>query len=304
MMMWLWLSVISALLLGMYDVVKKLAVRNNGVLEVLFCATGLSALLLAPVLISSISGRALFPGELWQLDIGTLQLHLKLFLKSIIVTVSWICGIVALKHLPITTVGIVKASRPVFILLGCLLIFGERLNIVQWAGVSIAIAALYLLSRSSKDEGIVFRSNKWVWCLFGAVVSGVVSALIDKYLMKDIQPLFVQSWCDLYITLILAVCIVLQKRFFSKGGGKPSGIRWDWNLLLIALFITASDFCYFQSLTIDGSLLSVISMIRRSSVLVTFVFGAVLFHENRLRAKGLEMLLLLAGIALLMIGSY
>lgn len=304
MMLWLWLSVISALLLGMYDVVKKLAVKNNGVLEVLFCATGISTLLLSPVLISSISGNALFSGDLWKLGPGPLSLHLKLFLKSSIVTISWICGIIALKHLPITTVGIVKASRPVFILLGCLLIFGERLNIVQWGGVCVAIAALYLLGRSSKNEGIVFSSNKWVWCLFGSVVSGVASALIDKYLMKDVQPLFVQAWCDLYITLILAVCLAVQRGFLRRRGGKVSGIKWDWNLLLIALFITASDFCYFFSLTFDGSLLSVISMIRRSSVLVTFVFGAVLFRENKLKAKGLEMLLLLAGMVLLMLGSY
>ncbi len=287
---WLWLSVVSALLLGLYDVAKKDAVRKNGVLEVLLLATGFSTLLLSPVLFS-------FPG-------GTLHLHLKLVFKSMLVTASWICGIVALKHLPLTTVGIVKASRPVFVLLGCLLIFGERLNLTQWAGVVTAVVALYLLSRSSREEGIVFSGNKWVWCLFGAVAFGVVSALFDKYLMRDVNPLFVQSWCDFYITAILALIVILRRKYLRYEGDEVQPVRWDWSIVLIAVFITVSDFCYFYSLSLDGSLLSVISMLRRSSVLVTFAFGALLFKEGKLRAKGLEMILLLCGMALLMFGSY
>lgn len=284
-MMWLWTSVLSALLLGFYDVAKKKAVSVNGGLDVLLVSTGISSLLLMPILFASDTPS------------GTLDEHIFLVLKSFLVAGSWICGIVALKHLPLTTVGIVKASRPVFVLLGCLLIFSEKLNFLQWGGILTAIVALALLGRSSRNEGISFVHNRWAWCLFGSVFFGVVSALLDKYFLLDHEPLFIQAWCNVYITVILGVAMLFQ-------GKRNTGFKWDWSILLISVFLTLSDFLYFYSLSCDGSLLSVVSMLRRSSVIVTFICGAILFKERNIGAKGLEMLLLLSGMMLLLFGSY
>jgi len=283
-LIWLWTSMLSALLLGFYDVAKKNAVSKNGGLVVLFVSTAISSLFFVPLLLTS------------EIPTGSLDDHIFFFFKSLLVSGSWICGIIALKHLPLTTVGIVKASRPVFVLLGCLLIFSERLNFVQWGGIVIAILALTLLGRSSRTEGISFVNNKWVYCLFGSVLFGVVSALLDKYYLTTHEPLFVQAWCNMYITLIMGVGLLFT--------GNKGRFQWDWSILLISVFLTISDFLYFYSLSCDGSLLSVVSMLRRSSVIVTFVCGAILFKEKNLRAKGLEMLLLLSGMMLLLLGSY
>lgn len=45
-------------------------------------------------------------------------------------------------------------------------------------------------------------------------------------------------------------------------------------------------------------------MIRHSSVIVSFACGALLFGERNLRAKFLDLLLILAGMVLLYIGSH
>jgi len=298
-MLWLWTSVLSALLLGLYDVAKKKAVSVNGGLEVLLVSTAISTLFFIPFLLSAVFGWGLVPsGSLLSFDSGSLDEHLFMFMKSLLVSGSWICGIVALKHLPLTTVGIVKASRPVFVLLGCMLIFSERLNLCQWGGIIIAIVSLALLGLSSRQEGISFVSNRWVYCLFGSVLFGVVSALLDKYFLADHDPVFVQAWCNLYITAIMGVILLFS------GLRSRTRFQWDWSILLISVFLTVSDFLYFYSLSCDGSLLSVVSMLRRSSVIVTFVCGALFFKEKNIRAKGLEMLLLLSGMMLLLVGSY
>ena len=306
-MIWLWTSIASALLLGCYDIAKKQALRRNGVLEVLLIATALSTLFFVPFLLSSLFGWGWGEGTLFEIPSAPLKVHLQLMVKSLLVAASWIFGILGLKHLPLTTVGIIKASRPVFILLGCLVIFSERLNAVQWIGVLVAVSALWLLSRSSRQEGIYFHSNKWIWCMAGSVLFGVISALVDKYIMLQQPPVFVQGWCDLYITLILAVAVLVFRhlaRRRKEGADAPLPLRPDWALLLIALFLTVSDFLYFYSLSCEGSLLSVVSMLRRSSVIVTFLGGAILFREGNLRAKAWEMVMLLAGMALLLYGSY
>ena len=95
--------------------------------------------------------------------------------------------------------------------------------------------------------------------------------------------------------------IVLFGRFAHRSYYQP--YKHDWAIWLIALFITASDFLYFLSLHGSGSMLSVVSMLRRSSVIITFVFGAILFKEKNLRSKGLALLILLAAMAILVFSS-
>jgi hypothetical protein len=50
-------------------------------------------------------------------------------------------------------------------------------------------------------------------------------------------------------------------------------------------------------------MISIVSMVRRGSVLVSFVFGAMLFHEKNLRAKAFDLLLILLGLLFLYIGT-
>ncbi len=102
------------------------------------------------------------------------------------------------------------------------------------------------------------------------------------------------------MALSLLVWSIIRRR--KNIAAQP--FRWDWSLLLIAVFITLSDFFYFYSLSQEGSLLLVVSMLRRSSVVVSFIGGAIVFHEHNLRDKALEMALLLAGMAVILFGSY
>lgn len=284
--MWLWMSVCSAVLLGIYDVVKKQSLKRNGVLYVLLGATALSALFLCPFL-----------------EAGTPKYHLALIFKAVLVTTSWVSGLLGMKYLPLTTVSTIKASRPVFVVAFSIILFGEKLNVWQWAGVVMVIAALYLLSVSSKKEGIHFTSNKGVACMAVSVLAGAASALYDKHILgnMDMEPLFVQSWANVYITALLVICVLVKA--LIDGPEKRERFSWDWRLLVIAVFITASDMLYFFSLKDEGAMLSIISMLRRCSVVITFVLGAILFKEKRIKDKAIDLGVLLAGLTLLLFGS-
>jgi transporter family protein len=279
--MWIWMALASAVLLGVYDVAKKAALKRNGIYGILLVATGLSALFVSPFL-----------------TLGTGPDHLRLLFKAVLVTASWVSGMIALQLLPITTVSTFKTSRPMFVVIFSIILFGERLSWMQWCGVAAVLLALWLLSVSSEREGISFKGNKGFWALLVSVFTGVASALWDKHIMAGMQPLFVQSWTNIYITLMLAAIILIRR---SRGVSEP--FRWDWTILLIAVFITAADMLYFFSLKADGSLLSVISLIRRCSVIVTFALGAIIFKEKRIAQKAGVLLLMLAGVVLLMISS-
>lgn len=290
--MWILLAVASALCLGVYDIFKKLSLNGNNVLTVLFFNTAFGALLMSPVIIEGLINGCVGLGET---SIG----HFHILIKSFIVLSSWLCGYFGLKHLPLTIAGPINATRPVMVLIGAMLIFGERLNLLQWGGVILGISSLYLISRIGRKEGISIKHNRWLWLSFGAMVMGAVSGLYDKYLLRQYDPLEVQAWYSFYQFVIMGITIAILKRV--KRDTTP--FQWRWTIPCIALFLTIADIAYFYSLSLDDSLIAVVSMIRRGSVIVSFLFGVIMLHEKNVKLKIIDLSILLVGLILLVIGS-
>lgn len=304
--MWLFLAFLSATLLGFYDSFKKKALSNNAVLPVLFLNTLFSSLIFLPFIILSSTGYLSAHSMFHVPQCGWL-VHRYILLKSLIVLSSWIFGYFAMKHLPLTIVGPINATRPVMVLVGALLVFGERLNIWQWTGVTLAVVSFMLLSKSGKREGIDFKHNKWVYFLVLAALLGAVSGLYDKYLMAGtadggagLNRMVVQSWYNIYQMAMMGVMLLL---LWWPTRRHTTPFHWDWAVVLISLFLSSADFVYFYALSLSGAMISIVSMIRRGSVVVSFLFGAVFFHEKNLRAKALDLALILLGMIFLYIGS-
>ena len=305
--MWVLLAFVSAFFLGFYDVAKKKSLNGNAVLSVLFCNTIFCALIFFPFIIVSATCPELVKDTIFNASLTSiysdcteilpLKAHLLVILKAFIVLSSWIMGYYALKHLPITIAGPVNATRPVLVLMGAVVLFGEKLNLLQWGGVIISLFSLFLLSLSGRKEGIDFKSNKWVYVLFGAVITGAISGLYDKFIMKQLPPLFVQSWFNIYQVPIMGTVLLIMNRFTTNK------FQWRWWIPLISLFVSMADFAYFYALSFDDALIAVISMIRRGSVIVSFTAGALLLKEKNLKAKTLDLALILVGLALLCWGS-
>jgi transporter family protein len=301
--MWLALAFISATFLGFYDTSKKASLKDNAVLPVLFLNTVFSTLIFSPFLLDYICGSVWFTGSFLDTASGAespLYAHLLVVLKAFIVLSSWICGYFGLKHLPLTIVGPINATRPVIVLVGAMLIFGERLNACQWIGVLISLSSIFLMSRAGKKENIDFRRNRWIWCVAAATLLGAVSGLYDKYIMKSLSPMFVQSWFNFYQMIIIAVICGLM--WYPKRH-QTTPFHWSWAIPLISTFICLADFAYFSSLNDPDSMISVVSLVRRSSVIISFFCGVIIFKERNIKAKLLDLALLLAGMAFIWLGT-
>lgn len=296
--MWLGLAFLSALFLGLYDVAKKKAVAGNAVAVVLLLNTALSTLLFSPVILSSTFSLRWFSGTMFDYGVQPLTAHLQVMLKACITLTSWMFGYAGIKHLPITIVGPINATRPVIVLLGALLIFGERLNALQWVGVVLAMVSILLLSRAGRKEGINFVRNRYILYVALAALLGATSGLYDRYLLRELDPMFVQSWFSLYQAVAMALIVVVMR----LAGILPT-FRWSWAIPLITIFLTIADMAYFVALAEGDSMVAVVSMIRRSSVVVSFACGALLFGEKNLRAKALDLLFILIGMVFLWLGS-
>ena len=134
-----------------------------------------------------------------------------------------------------------------------------------------------------------------------------MSGLYDKYLMASpaaggvgLDKMAVQSWYNIYQCFLMAAMLMLLWWPTHK---KTTPFHWDWCIILISVFLSAADFVYFYCLSLDGAMISIVSMIRRGSVVVSFLVGAMVFKEKNLKSKAIDLSLVVLSMILLYIGS-
>lgn len=296
--MWLLFGLFSAVLLGLYDISKKIALQNNAVIPVLFSATLMSALLLAPLpLLSHFVPNEMKNTLLYVPPIDA-KTHVFIFLKSMLVLTSWIFGYFSFKHLPITVITPIEATRPLWTILGAMLLFSEQLSVAQWIGVAVTLISFYLFSQAGKKENVHFFHNKWIWFSILASLSGAASGLYDKFLLQHFNRMAVQSYYAIYQAIIMGIILLLL--WYPKRK-ETTPFRWKKSIVAISVFLTLADFLYFFALSDPNSMISLLTVVRRSGVVVSFSLGAFLFREKNILVKAICLLGVIAGTLLLLL---
>jgi len=296
--MWLYLGVFSALFLGFYDISKKHSLRQNAVLPVLLYSTLTAAVVFIPFIVLSYTHPNLMSEKgLYITPVTTFTGHWHLFLKSLIVYIAWILSYTALKHLPISIATPIGASAPVWTLLGAVMVFHERPNMLQYAGLTVMLASYYFYSVIGSKEGIKFTGNKWVAFIFAATLVGTLSGLYDKHLIQTLKydPLTVQAWFFVYLVVLFAPTLWLSNRFGTK-----MPFTWRWSIPFIGIFLIVADFAYFKALTYQGSLIAMLATLRCSCVVISFLGGILLFKELRPAHKAVALIGVLFGVFLIL----
>ena len=312
-MTWVILAFLSALCLGFYDISKKVALRDGSVVDVLTASVLISScILLVPLLLSRLA-PSLMTETAFFVPALDLRGHLLTVLKSVIVLSSWLCAYLALKHLPISIVSPWQATRPMWTLIGAMLIFGERLNLWQWIGVLLAIGSIFVFQLSSSDFRLSsfdfrlstlsrprLRSNYYL-ALALAILIGAGSGLYDKYIMRLYDHNAVQVYYTLYqAVMMLVFCYIHHRRHPSTLDFRLSTLL---PIALISVFLVISDNVYMLALQDPDSMIAVVSTIRRGGTVIGFAYGLIFLKEKDPYKKVLCMLGILAGLIFLALGS-
>ncbi|MBM4164419.1 MAG: permease [Lentisphaerae bacterium] len=298
--MWIYLGLISAVLLGLYDVCKKHALNHNAVLPVLFLSTVAGFLPMPFMLAASRLAPDWMLGINCYVPVATRSEHLHILIKAVIVCVSWVLAYFAMKHLPISLFSPIRASGPAWTLLGAVLFFQERPLPMQWAGMAVVFCAYYAFSVIGQKEGVVFHRSRWILYIFLATLIGSISTLYDKYLIQQLgyTPMLVQFWFSFYNVALLGAftaCVWWPKR------GKYTLFHWRWSIPAIGLLLLAADFVYFNAVKNPDALIVILSLLRRSSVVVSFGFGTFLFGDVNRQGKTWALAGVLAGVILIVL---
>lgn len=298
--MWIILAFISAILLGSYEVFKKVSLKDNAVIPVILVSILVSCLILTPFIFLSEFFPDTIKNSIYFVPRVDLHAHLLFILKAFIVLTSWLFAYFGLKHLPISLASPIKATQPMWTVVGALLIFGEKLNGYQFAGIGITLVSFFLFSVVGKKEGISLKTNKWFWYIVMATLTGALSGLFDKYLMKRYEVMSVQVYYTFYQAIIMGIITIF---LWAPTRKKTTPFKFKWAIAFISVFLVTADFVYFYALTLPDSMISVVSTIRRSGVIVPFLYGAIVMHDKNIKLKIFDLIGVLIGMYLLYLGS-
>ena len=316
--MWVILAFVSALCLGGYDISKKIALRDHRVVDVLTLSIVISSTLLCLPLILSRLCPEMMTGTHFYVPRLDLQAHLLTFLKSCIVLSSWIFAYISLKHLPLSVVSPMQATRPMWTLIGALLIFGERLNLWQWVGILLAIGSIFVFSFGKKKSSIISHKssiqNRYYIALALAILIGSCAGLYDKFMMRRYDHNAVQVYYTLYQAAMMLIVWTID-RCAKRKKNKDLNATTDSNkslfltpysllpIILISVFLVISDNVYMLALRDPDSLIAVVSTIRRGGAVIGFAYGLLFLQEPEPRKKIACMIGIMAGLVCLALGT-
>ena len=287
------LILLSAFILGIYDIFKKSAVRDNAVLPVLFFSnlTGMIFFMALAAAQGKFVEYATGFSGIWQFSM--------IFLKTLIVATTWALAFYAMRELPISIASPIRATAPFWTFIGSLIWFREFPNLLQGIAMIVIFVGYYMFTVISKMDGINFKKHKGFHCIILATLIGSLAALFDKYLMGvlHVPKTTVQFYFIIELVLIFGVSCLIH-RVVSK---ERTPFKWRWSIAMVGMLLVVTDYVYFAAVSIPGVQIAILSLIRRSSCIVTFVIGYKYFKEGNFKIKLCALIMFLIGIALLAI---
>ena len=271
-MWWMLLVLFYGVLKGVREVVKKMALKKNGVIEVLFFYTFLAFLFVLP--------SAKDAGGLYGMD------YFWIALKSFFVFLAWIFSFKAIKKMPISLYGVLDLSRVLFSTLLGVVVLDETLGFMKTLGLIFVSSGLLLLKYrppflKSKQEEIVTRQTsdnvKTIYIVFAflSCILNALSGLMDKILMKDMNSSQLQFWYMLFMVIYYGIYMIATKTKLSRNIWKNG---WIW--LLSILFVLA-DKALFIANGMAESQVTIMTLLKQSGCVVTILAGKFIFKEKK-----------------------
>jgi drug/metabolite transporter (DMT)-like permease len=296
---WVIFGLSAGLLLGTYDFFSKFALREKRVLEVVFLSSIIGSMIWLPFFFMPEN----YSAQLTSLGLNPKSLsaseQLLILPKSLLMVLTWILSYYAIKELPLSISAGVRASGPIWTAFGAMIFLSEVLSLVQWLGIFVAACAYYFFSLIGKKEGLAFGANIWVLCMLAATVMSSVNALYDKFVIVslDLDMAAVQA----YSAIQRAMLVLLLLPWIAKNLEIRSIFGRNWAIIAISITYVIAEFVYLWSVNGEGAMISVISILRRTNLIMVFGLSAIFLKENFILQKSFAISGVLVGITLVLL---
>lgn len=205
-------------------------------------------------------------------------------LAGLCCALMWYTGEKVIKHLDITLSSPLLALSALGTVSLAALFLGERFGMLQALGILCLLLGVIGLEfvRHGPKKSVRVKRVLWFWIL-SAIVFGGVGGVIDKYVLKTyaIAPnnyLLLVSASQLVFTFLLG--LIIRRRVLNPL------YALQHNPLLVTFIIVGTALQrYFYINAVALGPVSLVILIKRSSVLWTSLIGGRFFHEKKLSSR-------------------
>lgn len=277
--LWIGLVVFYGLAKGARDGLKKKATQQSGVIEVLFFHTALAFLMTIPFSHSVFGMPSIY--------------HLWIFIKSFVIFLAWIFTFSSIKKMPVSFYGIMDSARMIFSTLIALMFLGESMTWPKGVGLLLVLSGIIIVNLGNHGADEKVKAKFLVLSILSCLLNSI-SGVMDKKLlsMGEIDSSQLQFWFMLYLTVLYGAYILARRIPISIKTVKTN----YWIVLLSALLIIA-DRALFIANEDPESQVTVMTLIKQSSVIVTVLTGKLFFKEKQFLKRSICAVIVVAGIA-------
>ncbi len=294
---WVELGLLAGLFLGTYDVLTKVALTRSSVYPVVIISTVCGSILWVPLVTA-----AYFPGmDFFDAIVTVKRLgwgdQLLVLPKSVMMVGSWALAYYSVKNLPLSISAGVRATGPLWTAVAAVFLLAESLQPIDWVGLCIASYSYYRFCLVGSKEGISFITNIWVIFMLLATLLSSAGQLYDKYLIvtRGLDFISVQAYAAIHRMVVIIPLFLLNYRDCMKMFEK----RIHWSIPMIGITMVVAEFIYLAAYNCNGALAAVLSILRRTNLIVVFAVGALFFLEKNTLRKSFAIAGVVLGISII-----
>lgn len=277
---WIIFILLYGILKGAREPIKKGVLKDVGVLTALFVYTFVGFLMSAP------TAEGVFSVTPFAFCL--------VVIKSLVIFVAWILAFLAIKKVPVSVYGICDMSRVIFSTLLGVFFLNESLTVKGIVSLILVVCGLYFANTKQSAENENYQM-KYIWLILAECFLNAVSGTMDKYIMStgEITSSALQFWFMLLLSVFYLGYILIkrEKLELKKAFTNP------W-LYVLSFSLVLGDRLLFIANADPESQVTVMTLIKQSSAIVTVILGRVIYKEKNILRKLVCAGIILAGIVL------
>lgn len=284
-MMWLILSLLTALLASLRAVFSKKSVKKIDPYIVAWAWRFFAFVFLIPILLF--------------IDIPSIQKDFwtALFVSGTLNTITSILFIKALKLSDMSITIPMTSLTPLFIVIISPFIIGEIPTPIGIMGVILIVLGSYLLNIKKKSQGFfapfkaLFEDKGARLMLIVALIWSVTS-IYDKIGVQNSSPYFWSISISLFITIALTPFMISRSKEKLRFAVKNIPIMLPIGLFSMLMLLT-------QMTAISMTLVSYVISIKRLNAVFSVILGFLIFKEKNIKERLLGTTVMVVGVILI-----
>ncbi len=286
--MWILIALVCAFLTGTSDALAKRLLagfdeRVVGWARLLF---SLPWLLLFPLA----TGWPALGGDFWRLMGVLVPLEMT----------AYLCYLRAIRIAPLSQVSPFLAFTPLLAVLNGWLFLGEKVSGPGFAGVAAVTAGAYILQAAWIPHGLLepIRSMFRVRGIRLTLAAAALYSLTVTLGKRAISLSSPTAFPFLYFSIDTLALTPIAFHYARESGGIRAAVKAQFPLYLLSGLVTAAAF-FTHCLGIPRAPVAYFVAIKRLSLLVSVLYGGLLFREEAFRERLVGTFLMLSGAILI-----